>query len=128
MNTYYATGRRREAVARVWLREGEKGFQINKKPLENYFARESLRILIQQPLVTTNFTDRFAVHANVSGGGLNGQAEAIRLGIARALVEADTALRPILRKNGLLTRDPRSKERKKYGRKGARRSFQYTKR
>lgn len=128
MNIYYATGRRKEAVARVWLREGEKGFEINRRTFENYFPRESQRILVRLPLVTANLTERFGVKVDVAGGGPNGQAGAVRLGIARALVKVDQALRSQLRKAGFLTRDPRAKERKKYGHKGARRSFQYTKR
>lgn len=128
MNTYYATGRRKEAVARVWLKEGEKGFQVNTRPLENYFPREAHRVLVQEPLKAANFLERFGVLARVHGGGPTGQAAALRLGIARALLQADENLRPLFRKTGFLTRDPRAKERKKYGQKGARRSFQYTKR
>lgn len=126
--TFSATGRRKEAVARVFLKEGSKGFQINERPLENYFPRESHRTFVEEPLKVTNFQDRFGVVARVKGGGGTGQAAALRLGIARALLEVDENLRPLLRKGGFLTRDPRAKERKKYGRKGARRSFQYTKR
>lgn len=128
MAAYYATGRRKEAVARVWLKEGEKGFQINQRPLENYFPREAHRIWIQAPLAAVNLKERFGVRARVEGGGPTGQAGAVRLGVARALLQVDAALRSSLRKGGFLTRDPRAKERKKYGRKGARRSFQYTKR
>ena len=128
MNTYAATGRRKEAVARVWLKEGEKGLLVNERPLEIHFPREGHRILVQEPLKVTNVLERFGVEAQVAGGGLSGQAGAIRLGIARALVSFDEKLRPLLRKGGFLTRDPRAKERKKYGKKGARRSFQYTKR
>ena len=128
MNTYYATGRRKEAIARVWLKEGEKGLMVNERPFENYFPREADRVWVQGPLKAANFSDRFGVKATVEGGGPSGQAGALRLGIARALLEFDENLRPVLRKGGFLTRDPRVKERKKYGRKGARRSFQYTKR
>lgn len=128
MEAYQATGRRKEAVARVRLREGEKGIFINERPLENYFPREAHRVWIQGPLKVANFLDRFGVQAQVEGGGSTGQAGAVRLGIARALLEVDENLRPLLRKGGFLTRDPRAKERKKFGRKGARRSFQYTKR
>ena len=128
MNTYYATGRRKEAVARVWLVEGQKGLQVNKRTLENYFTREAHRVWIQEPLKRTNVTDRFGVKASVAGGGPSGQATALRLGIARALLKIDENFRTLLRKDGFLTRDPRVKERKKYGQKGARRSFQYTKR
>ena len=128
MNTFYATGRRKEAIARVWLVEGEKGVLINERPLDHYFTREAHRVSAAEPLKKTNFLDRFGVKASVKGGGHTGQASAIRLGIARALVKFDNSLRSALRKEGFLTRDPRAKERKKYGRKGARRSFQYTKR
>ncbi len=128
MNTYYATGRRKEAVARVWLVEGEKNLLVNERPFENYFPREADRVWVRGPLKAANFADRFGVKAYVEGGGPSGQAGALRLGIARALLEFDDNLRPVLRKGGFLTRDPRAKERKKYGRKGARRSFQYTKR
>ena len=128
MNKFYATGRRKEAIARVWLVEGAKELLINERPLGNYFAREADRIWVQGPLKATNFLERFGVNAQVEGGGTSGQAGALRLGIARALLEFDTNLRPVLRKGGFLSRDPRAKERKKYGLKGARRSFQYTKR
>ena len=125
---YYATGRRKEAIARVWISEGEKGLLINERPLEQYFPREAYQIWVREPLKATNFLERFGVRALVHGGGLTGQAGAIQLGIARALVKFDEALKPALRKGGFLTRDPRAKERKKYGQKGARRRFQYTKR
>lgn len=127
-NVYFASGRRKGAVARVWLQEGDKGFEVNARPFENYFTRETHRVRIQEPLKASNLLERFKVRAHVKGGGLTGQAEAIQLGIARALLTRDQNLRSLLRKNGFLTRDPRVKERKKYGRKGARRSFQYTKR
>jgi len=128
MRTYYATGRRKEAVARVWLVEGEKGLVVNERPLENFFPREAHRVWVREPLKSANFDERFGVRASVAGGGSSGQAGALRLGIARALLKFDENLRPGFRKSGFLTRDPRAKERKKYGRKGARRSFQYTKR
>ena len=127
-NSYYATGRRKEAIARVWLVEGQKGLLVNERSLENYFPRESHRVRIEEPLKKVNFLDRFGVKAHVAGGGQTGQAQALRLGIARALLKVDENLRSVLRKDGFLTRDPRAKERKKYGQKGARRSFQYTKR
>ena len=127
-NTYYATGRRKEAVARVWLVEGAKDLLINKRPLENYFCRDADRVWAQGPLKAASAAERFGIKVHVHGGGPSGQAGAVRLGIARALVEFDQNLRSILRKGGFLTRDPRAKERKKYGHKGARRSFQYTKR
>lgn len=128
MSAFRATGRRKEAIARVRLFDGEKGILVNKRPLEQYFPRESDRVWAQEPLKAANFLERFGVKVSVAGGGLTGQAGAVRLGIARALLEFDANLRPLLRKGGFLTRDPRAKERKKYGKKGARRSFQYTKR
>lgn len=128
MGSFPTTGRRKEAVARVWLKEGLKGILVNERSLENYFPREAHRTLVLEPLKAVNLTERFGVQATVAGGGSTGQATAVRLGIARALLLIDETLRPTLRKGGFLTRDPRAKERKKYGRKGARRSFQYTKR
>lgn len=128
MNTYYATGRRKEAIARVWLVEGQKDLLINERPLENYFTREAHRVWVKDPLKKTNLGERFGLKVRVSGGGVSGQALAVRLGVARALLKVDESFRSGLRKEGYLTRDPRVKERKKYGRKGARRSFQYTKR
>lgn len=127
-NTFYATGRRKTSIARVWLKKEGNETLINDTKLESYFPRETLRMMIQEPFEVTKMANRFGVKVYVEGGGLSGQAGAIRLGIARALLEFDHNLRSVLRKNGLLTRDPREKERKKYGRKGARRSFQYTKR
>ena len=127
-NSYSATGRRKESIARVRLLEDVKDIIVNGRKLEDYFPRETLRVVIHQPFEAVSLNDRFGVKARVEGGGLTGQAEALRLGIARALIQFDEKLRPILRKNGLLTRDPREKERKKFGRKKARRSFQYTKR
>ena len=126
--SYYATGRRKTSVARLWLEDGAKKSLVNGKSLEEYFPRETLRMIIQQPFEAVKLIDRFGIRVEVKGGGLSGQAEAIRLGISRALVEFDQSLRSVLRKNGFLTRDPRQKERKKYGHKKARRSFQYTKR
>ncbi len=127
-NIYYATGRRKRSIARVWIEDGGKETLINGQAIETYFPRETLRMIINQPLEATKLTDRFGIRVEVKGGGLSGQAGAVRLGISRALVEFDAANRSLLRKNGFLTRDPRKKERKKYGHKGARRSFQYTKR
>jgi small subunit ribosomal protein S9 len=128
-NSYYATGRRKRAVARVWLREGEgKTFSVNGVSLEKYFTRETSKMIVHQPLELTNLEGKFDIQAKVNGGGPNGQAGALRLGIARALLQYKDELRSALRNGGLLTRDPREKERKKFGRKGARRSFQYTKR
>lgn len=121
-------GRRKEAVARVTLKPGEGKITVNNTPYEKYFYRETDRILAKQPLEATNSLAKFDVIVNVSGGGLTGQAGAIRHGISRALVLADAGLRELLRKHGFLTRDPRMKERKKYGQKGARKRFQWTKR
>jgi len=127
-NVFYATGRRKRAIARVFLLKGQKGMTINGRPSRDYLQNDQLQIVIEKPLKTSNLLDQFRVNATTNGGGLSGQAEAVSLGIARALVEFDEKLRSDLRRNGLMTRDPREKERKKPGRKGARRSFQYTKR
>ncbi|MGD9014651.1 MAG: 30S ribosomal protein S9 [Candidatus Omnitrophota bacterium] len=125
---YRATGRRKEAVATVWLTAGEGSILVNKQPLDAYFLRETDRIIVKQPLVAANCINKYNITANIKGGGYSGQAGALRLAVARALslVSADT--RKILRKNRFLTRDPRMKERKKYGQKGARKRFQWTKR
>jgi len=125
---YYGTGRRKTSVARVWLKPGSGNIIINEKPLEEYFPRETLRMLVRQPLEVTDTLDKFDVYVNVCGGGISGQAGAIRHGIARALVQWDENLRSILKSGGFLTRDPRMKERKKYGRRKARAKFQYSKR
>ena len=122
------TGRRKEAVARVRLIPGTGTILVNHRAIEDYFPREALRLSIKAPLLLTHQLGKFNVTANVAGGGMTGQAGAVRLGIARALVELDAAHRPPLRSGGLLTRDPRMKERKKYGQKGARKRFQWTKR
>ncbi len=127
-NIYYATGRRKRSIARVWIEDGAKEILINGQTFEAYFPRETLRMIIEQPLEAAKLIDRFGIKVEVKGGGLSGQAGAVRLGIARALIQFDESTRSLLRKNGFLTRDPRKKERKKYGHKGARRSFQYTKR
>ena len=124
----WATGRRKEAIARVRLLPGAGVITVNRRTCENYFPNENLRLAINQPLVVANLTGKYDILANVEGGGLTGQAGAIRLGIARALVKIDELNRPKLRAPGLLTRDPRAKERKKYGQKGARKRFQWTKR
>lgn len=124
----WATGRRKEAIARVRLLPGAGVITINDRPLENYFVRGLYQTQVRQPLQTVEAANKFNVIARVEGGGLTGQAGAVRLGIARALAAVDPALRPPLRKGGLLTRDPRAKERKKYGQKGARKRFQWTKR
>ncbi|MDD4908419.1 MAG: 30S ribosomal protein S9 [Candidatus Omnitrophica bacterium] len=122
------TGRRKESVARVRLAEGKGDIFVNNKPLEKYFIRETDRIVIKQPLEATNTLTRFDIHANLSGGGTTGQAGALRQGLSRALSSLDPAFKEIMRKGGFLTRDPRMKERKKYGQKGARKRFQWTKR
>jgi len=125
---YYGTGRRKHAVARVRLVPGDGKIIINGRNIDDYFGMETLKLITRQPLVLTNTLNKFDVIANVRGGGYTGQAGAIRHGISRALLEADKALRPILKKAGFLTRDPRMKERKKYGLKKARRAPQFSKR
>ena len=124
----YGTGRRKSSVARVWLRPGEGRMVVNKRPLQDYFNRAAHQALIVQPLKTAGIEGKFDLRANVGGGGMTGQAGAVRLGVARALLAGDASLRPTLRKAGLLTRDPRVKERRKYGQKGARARFQFSKR
>jgi small subunit ribosomal protein S9 len=124
----YGTGRRKTSVARVWLRPGSGRVVINRRTFEDYFPRETLRMIIAQPLQVTNTAGQFDVLATVIGGGPTGQAGAVRHGIARALVRFDENLRQALKKAGLLTRDPRMRERKKYGQPGARQKFQYSKR
>jgi len=126
--TVVTTGKRKTAVARVRLRLGGGSIRVNGKPVDEYFTREVLRILVRQPLESTNTTTRFDVNANVGGGGPAGQAGALRHGIARALEKFDTSVRPTLKRGGFLTRDARKKERKKYGQRGARRRFQFSKR
>ena len=125
---YYGTGRRKTSTARVFLRPGNGGLVINRKPLEQAFPTEALRTQIRQPMLVTETADKFDVLATLSGGGIAGQAGALRLGIARALVEYNIELRQRLKKAGFLTRDARIKERKKYGQKGARKRFQFSKR
>jgi len=125
---FYGTGRRKTSVARVWLRSGQGRIAINRRAFENYFPRETLRMIIAQPLEVTNTVGQFDILVNVGGGGPTGQAGAVRHGIARALVRFDEKLRQPLKKAGLLTRDPRMRERKKYGQPGARQKFQYSKR
>ena len=126
--SYYGTGRRKSSIARVWLKEGKQAFHVNGQNSSKYLKRPILQVLIEQPLSSTKLLEKFQVRCNVQGGGLAGQAGAIRLGLARALLKYDETLRSTLRRGGHLTRDPREKERKKFGRKGARRSFQFTKR
>lgn len=125
---YYGTGRRKTSTARVYLRPGAGDVQINRKSFEQYFPNETLRMIIRQPLQLTETTTKFDILVNVTGGGPAGQAGAIRHGITRALMEYNTDLRPALKHAGLVTRDPRIKERKKYGQKGARKRFQFSKR
>ncbi|MEP6913601.1 MAG: 30S ribosomal protein S9 [bacterium] len=125
---YYGTGRRKTSTARVYLRSGGGDFQINRKPFDQYFPNETLRMIIRQPLQLTDTVAKFDVLINVRGGGPAGQAGAIRHGITRALLEYNADLRPALKQAGLITRDPRIKERKKYGQKGARKRFQFSKR
>jgi small subunit ribosomal protein S9 len=124
----YATGKRKNAVARVWIRPGGGRITVNEKGLEAFFARPVLRMLIQQPLVAANRRGQYDVVCTVSGGGLSGQAGAVRHGISKALMNYEPDLRPMLKRGGFLTRDPRIVERKKYGRAKARRSFQFSKR
>ena len=124
----YATGRRKHAVARVWMQPGTGKIEINRRTLEDYFGRETSRMVFRQALELTETTGRFDVFVNVSGGGLSGQADAIRHGISRVLTKVDPAFRAPLKKAGYLTRDARQKERKKYGQRGARARFQFSKR
>jgi small subunit ribosomal protein S9 len=124
----YATGKRKDAVARVWIKMGAGTIMVNKRPVETYFARPVLRMLIQQPLVAANRQGQFDVICTVSGGGLSGQAGAVRHGLSKALVRHEPDLRTVLKRGGFLTRDPRVVERKKYGKAKARRSFQFSKR
>ena len=125
---FYATGKRKSSVARVWLSEGTGVVTVNNRPLEEYFPREISKILVRQPFTVAHMLGKFDVRSTVKGGGLSGQASAIRHGIAKALQQQDPGLRPVLKKAGLLTRDPREKERKKYGQRGARARFQFSKR
>jgi len=127
-DTYIAVGRRKDSVARVILIPGTGEITINKRPVLDYVKRETLRMIIEQPLELTETKGKYDILANVYGGGLSGQAGAIRLGIARALTHLDEELRPVLKKNGFLTRDSRMKERKKYGMAGARKRYQFSKR
>jgi small subunit ribosomal protein S9 len=126
--SFYSTGRRKEAVARVWLQPGNGKIAINTRSLEEYFGRETSRMVFRQPLELTETSGAFDIFVTVRGGGLSGQADAIRHGISRALIRFNTELRPTLKKAGYLTRDARKKERKKYGQRGARARFQFSKR
>ena len=125
---FQATGRRKRAVARVFLSSGEGKITVNARPLEEYFPTQTLRVCVCQPLALTESLKKFNIQANVNGGGVAGQAEALRHGIARALIKTNEGLRASLKSAGFLRRDPRMRERKKYGQKGARRRFQWTKR
>ena len=125
---YYATGRRKTSTARVFLRPGTGAVSINHRSFESFFPTEALRMIIRRPLVLTETTDKFDILATVAGGGVSGQAGAVRLGISRALIAFNAELRKKLKDDGLLTRDARAKERKKYGMAGARKRFQFSKR
>ena len=128
MSKLYGTGRRKKSIARVYLVPGTGNITINKRDIDAYFGLETLKVIVRQPLVATETLDKFDVLVNVHGGGTTGQAGAIRHGISRALLHADGEFRPVLKKAGFLTRDPRMKERKKPGLKGARRAPQFSKR
>jgi len=123
-----AIGRRKESTVRVYLREGTGKIRVNKRSFENYFPRETHRLVINQPIKTANFENKLDIFATINGGGVSGQAQALRHGISRAIIKLDGTKRSSLKKEGFLTRDPREKERKKYGRKRARKRFQYSKR
>ena len=125
---YYGTGRRKTSTARVYLRPGTGEIKVNRKTFEQYFPNQALRMIIRQPLTLTDTASKFDIVVNVAGGGTAGQAGAVRHGITRALMEFNADLRPALKDAGLVTRDPRAKERKKYGQKGARKRFQFSKR
>ena len=125
---YYATGKRKTTVARVWLKRGGGTIEVNKRAFDEYFPRETLRMTVLQPFELTNTTGQFDVYVNVNGGGISGQAGAIKHGISKALLTYNEKYREVLKKAGFITRDPRVKERKKYGQRGARARFQYSKR
>ncbi|ABA89140.1 ribosomal protein S9 [Syntrophotalea carbinolica DSM 2380] len=125
---FYATGKRKTSIARVWLKPGEGNITVNRRTLDEYFGRETSKMVIRQPLELTDNMGKFDIMVNVCGGGPSGQAGAIKHGITKALLEADPELRGVLKKAGFITRDSRAKERKKYGRKGARARFQFSKR
>jgi small subunit ribosomal protein S9 len=128
VSRYYATGKRKNSIARVWMMPGSGKITINERPMDQYFGRDVLKMIIRQPFEITGTVDKFDVLVNVLGGGTSGQAGAIRHGISKALLAVNAESRSKLRQEGLLTRDPRSKERKKYGQKGARARFQFSKR
>ena len=125
---YYGTGKRKTSVARTWLKPGSGNITINRRPIDNYFGRETAKMIVEQPLVLTDTSGNFDITVNVSGGGISGQASAIRHGITKALLQVNPEYRQVLKKAGFVTRDPRIKERKKYGQRGARAHFQYSKR
>ena len=125
---FYGTGRRKKSIARVYLVPGKGNIVINKRSMDEYFGLETLKVIVRQPLVAVEQTGKFDILVNVHGGGYTGQAGAIRHGISRALLQVDAEYRPVLKKEGFLTRDPRMKERKKYGLKAARRAPQFSKR
>ena len=125
---FYATGKRKQAVAKVWIQPGSGNVTVNTKEIKDYFMRDSLVMNIKQPLTCTSTTESYDISATVTGGGLSGQAGALRLGVSRALLEADPGHRAALKRGGFLTRDARVVERKKYGRPGARKRFQFSKR
>jgi small subunit ribosomal protein S9 len=127
-NAFYATGRRKCAVARVWMMPGSGKIEINRREIDDYFGRATSKMIIRQPLELTETTGRYDIYVNVSGGGLSGQADAIKHGITRALMRLNGSFRPGLKKAGYITRDSRIKERKKYGQRGARARFQFSKR
>ena len=127
-NRYYATGKRKTSVARVWMSPGEGKIRINQRPIEEYFGRETLTMVAKQPLALTNTMNQFDFYVLADGGGISGQAGAVRHGIAKALEQYDSTMRTPLKRAGFLTRDARKKERKKYGQKGARARYQYSKR
>jgi len=125
---FYATGKRKTSIARVWMKPGSGEIVVNKRPLDVFFGRETSKMVIHQPLELTDNMGKFDISVNVSGGGISGQAGAIRHGITKALLDVNPELRGVLKQAGLITRDSRIKERKKYGRAGARKSFQFSKR
>jgi small subunit ribosomal protein S9 len=127
-NEFYATGKRKSAIARTWIKPGSGEITINNRPLDDFFKVPTAKTILRQPLALTNTLDKFDIRVRVGGGGISGQAGAIRHGITRALIQYDPELRPALKKAGFVKRDPRTKERKKYGQRGARARFQFSKR
>ena len=127
-NAFYSTGRRKTAIARVWMMPGSGKILINRRELDDYFGRATSKMVLRQPLELTETINRYDIFVNVAGGGLSGQADAIQHGITRSLMKINSAFRPALKKAGFVTRDPRIKERKKYGQRGARARFQFRKR